>query len=89
MAASIRTAAHPERGQSAALPGLRFGGPRRPRRASEQPTTSDTSLSPFYSAAGSHMPLDTGIHWHWRNPLNVLPAFLLVLLVFALLSLVL
>ena len=35
------------------------------------------------------MPLDTGIHWHWRNPLNVLPAFLLVLLVFALLSLVL
>jgi len=30
---------------------------------------------------GSHMPLDTTIHWNWRNPLNILPAFMIVLFV--------
>ena len=33
---------------------------------------------------GAHMPLDTTIHWDWRNPLNVLPALLLLLLAIAL-----
>lgn len=27
---------------------------------------------------GSHMPIDTEAHWTWRNPLNILPALLLV-----------
>lgn len=27
---------------------------------------------------GSHMPLDTEAHWTWRNPLNILPALLLL-----------
>ena len=28
---------------------------------------------------GSHMPIDTEIHWTWRNPLNILPALVLVM----------
>lgn len=33
---------------------------------------------------GSHMPLDTEAHWDWRNPLNLIPASLTLLAVFAL-----
>jgi hypothetical protein len=32
---------------------------------------------------GSHMPIDTDIHWTWRNPLNILPAFVVICLVIA------
>jgi hypothetical protein len=32
---------------------------------------------------GSHMPIDTDIHWTWRNPLNIIPAFVLVCIVIA------
>jgi hypothetical protein len=32
---------------------------------------------------GAHMPLDTTVHWDWRNPLNVLPALFLLVLVLA------
>lgn len=32
----------------------------------------------------SHMPLDINPHWQWRNPLNIIPALLLLLLVIAL-----
>jgi hypothetical protein len=28
---------------------------------------------------GSHMPLDTAIHWDWRNPLNIIPALVLLI----------
>jgi hypothetical protein len=38
---------------------------------------------------GSHMALDTDVHWEWRNPLNILPALILVLLAVALVGLVL
>ena len=38
---------------------------------------------------GSHMPLDTGIHWEWRNPLNILPALILLMLAIALVAMVL
>jgi hypothetical protein len=34
------------------------------------------------------MPLDTGIHWEWRNPLNILPALILFLLVVALVAMI-
>ena len=40
------------------------------------------------SNLGSHMPIDTDIHWKWRNPLNVIPALLLLLLVSALVGIV-
>ena len=35
---------------------------------------------------GSQMPLDIEPHWSWRNPLNVIPATLLVLGVAALIG---
>ena len=38
---------------------------------------------------GSNMALDIDVHWHWNNPLNVLPATILLLLVCALLALAL
>lgn len=37
-------------------------------------------------SVGSHMPLDTDIHWNWRNPLNVLPAIVLFTIVLALVA---
>lgn len=33
---------------------------------------------------GSHMPLDTDMHWSWNNPLNIFPAFVLLATVIAL-----
>lgn len=33
---------------------------------------------------GSHMPLDTEAHWSWRNPLNIIPAALLLVTIMAL-----
>lgn len=30
---------------------------------------------------GSHMPIDTETHWTWRNPLNILPALVLLFFV--------
>ncbi|HET9222104.1 MAG TPA: hypothetical protein VFO07_06350 [Roseiflexaceae bacterium] len=38
---------------------------------------------------GSHMPIDTSIHWDWRNPLNILPAFILLSVVAAVIGMVL
>jgi hypothetical protein len=38
---------------------------------------------------GSHMPIDTGIHWEWRNPLNILPALILLFLLIDLVAMVL
>jgi hypothetical protein len=35
---------------------------------------------------GSHMPLDTDLHWDWRNPLNVIPVMILLLIVIALVA---
>jgi hypothetical protein len=35
----------------------------------------------------SHMPLDTEIHWDWRNPLNIIPAIILLVMAIDLLSL--
>jgi hypothetical protein len=33
---------------------------------------------------GSHMPIDTTIHWNWHNPLTIIPLALFVVLVFSL-----
>ena len=33
---------------------------------------------PYTGGGGSHMPIDTSVHWTWCNPLNVLPALVLL-----------
>lgn len=67
-----------------AKPRLRFGGPRprRPSAAHEDWFERFTATSVF----GSHMPLDTDMHWEWRNPLNLIPAVILLLIVIALVA---
>jgi hypothetical protein len=35
------------------------------------------------------MPIDTSIHWEWRNPLNILPALILLFLMIAVIATVL
>ena len=64
-------------------PRARMGGPRMPRSAAR-----DDLVERFATGAifGSHMPLDTDAHWDWRNPLNVIPAMLLLLIVIALVA---
>jgi hypothetical protein len=65
---------------------VRTGGPRRPSHGSARYEQVEMFRNgvPF----GSHMPLDAEPHWRWNNPLNILPATILVLLLLALLSLV-
>ena len=46
-------------------PRTRSGGPRREAAAS---TLFVRTASARSDAHGSHMPLDTGIHWEWSNP---------------------
>lgn len=62
----------------------RTGGP----RGDESGTPAElveylTSSTPF----GSHMPLDTMLHWDWRNPLNIIPAFILLLFILTIVGL--
>jgi hypothetical protein len=63
----------------------RFGGPR-----PQLPTAMTFANNELYNTdrRGSHMPLDTGIHWQWNNPLNILPAIILFVLALALVALV-
>jgi hypothetical protein len=35
------------------------------------------------------MPIDTSIHWEWRNPINILPALILVFVAVAVIAMVL
>jgi hypothetical protein len=67
-----------------ATPRARQGGPRLPH-------TSAASEELFERIAtgtifGSHMPLDTDAHWEWRNPLNVIPALIVLVIVVALVA---
>jgi len=64
-------------------PRVRLGGPRMPLSAAH-----DDLVERFASGAifGSHMPLDTEAHWDWRNPLNIIPAMLLLMIVIALVA---
>lgn len=65
-------------------PRARLGGPHLPR-----PTAAHEELiERFVSGTilGSHMPLDIDAHWDWRNPLNVIPAMVLLLFVIALVA---
>ena len=67
-----------------ATPRARLGGPRLPNTASAH----ETVLERFTTGAifGSHMPLDTDAHWEWHNPLNIIPALILLLIVIALVA---
>jgi hypothetical protein len=56
------------------------GDPRRPTRFERRENVRSARI------VGSHMPIDTGIHWQLRNPLNLLPAVLLLLLAYALIG---
>jgi hypothetical protein len=62
----------------------RMGGPRLPQTAAAR----EDLVERFASGAifGSHMPLDTDAHWDWRNPLNLIPATILLLIVIALVA---
>ena len=68
----------------ASTPRARLGGPRLPPTAAAH----DDVVERFTSGAifGSHMPLDTDAHWDWRNPLNLIPAMILLLFVIALVA---
>ena len=66
-------------------PRARHGGPRAPR-----PAGTEELFERFVTGApfGSHMPLDTDAHWDWRNPLNLIPALILVLIVIAIVAMI-
>jgi hypothetical protein len=55
---------------------------------------SDAKRTDFYQRyasnafGGPHMPLDLDIHWQWSNPLNIFPAFALVLVIIAAVALI-
>ena len=65
-------------------PRAQLGGPRLPHTAAAH----EELIERFASGTifGSHMPLDTEAHWDWRNPLNVIPALILLLIVIALVA---
>ena len=65
-------------------PRARLGGPRLPQSG----TVREELFERFTTGAifGSHMPLDTDAHWDWRNPLNLIPAMILLLFVIALVA---
>jgi hypothetical protein len=70
--------------ESAAHPRMRLGGPRLPHAAAAR----EKLIQHFTTGAipGSHMPLDTDVHWDWRNPLNAIPAMVLLVIVIALVA---
>ena len=68
----------------ASKPRARVGGPnpQGPAAAAEEFFGRIVSNAPF----GSHMPLDVDMHWDWRNPLNIIPAMMVLLIVIALVA---
>ncbi len=68
----------------------RTGGPRN----SGWRGRSDAKRTDFYErfasnpSSGSHMPLDLDIHWQWSNPLNIIPALALLLVIIATVALI-
>ena len=87
MASFSRTYTDPSSDVQAAEPRTRFGGPpRRPTNVTRYERDEHYGMTTHH---GSHMPLDTTAHWDWRNPLNILPALFLLLLVVGLVALIL
>ena len=69
-----------------ATPYARTDGPRSRLPASSRYERNERSS---HERRGSHMPIDTAIHWEWSNPLNILPALILVFMVVAVIAMVL
>jgi|KBSMisStaDraftv2_1062788.scaffolds.fasta_scaffold3652013_1 hypothetical protein len=65
-------------------PRSRPGGPRPSRSAAAREEWFERFTAG--PGRGSHMPLDTAMHWEWRNPLNIIPAVILLLIVLALIA---
>jgi hypothetical protein len=61
----------------------RFGGSR------GRPAASERNELYGKGSRGSHMPLDTSIHWTWSNPLNILPALVLFVTLIAIVGIAL
>jgi hypothetical protein len=53
-------------------------GPRRDERHRLQGTGEN-----IFIMHGSHMPLDTMLHWRWDNPLNIIPLLITATLLLA------
>lgn len=60
-----------------------------PRRNSQTTSVYERNERLGSDRRGSHMPIDATIHWEWNNPLNILPALILVFLAIAVLAMVL
>ena len=85
--AYTRTYAESSSDARTAEPRARFGGSRR-----GPPTATRYEHDQHYGMAnyhGSPLPLDTAVHGEWRNPINILPGLILLLLVVALVAMVL
>jgi hypothetical protein len=65
-------------------PMARLGGPRIPLSAATYENVVDRVATG--AIFGSYMPLDTEAHWDWRNPLNVIPALIVLLIAIALVA---
>ncbi|HEU5098902.1 MAG TPA: hypothetical protein VFU22_07785 [Roseiflexaceae bacterium] len=63
---------------------VRLGGP----RSGGTSTAREERIERFMNTSlfGSHMPLDTDAHWDWRNPLNIIPAAILLVSLIALVA---
>jgi hypothetical protein len=87
MALLVRRYTHSSMASGNARPQMRYGKPHRPL------TTPTRYKRQNHSQASdlrcSHMPLDIEIHWNWRNPLNLIPALIVALLLIAVIGTVL
>jgi hypothetical protein len=87
MASLARRYTHPSEASRIARPHVRYGEPYRPLMT---PTRYERTIhSKAGDLHGSHMPLDTDIHWNWRNPLNIILVLMVVLLMIAVIGTVL
>jgi len=68
-------------------PRARTGGPRGRGPEMRRDRYYDRFMLP--GTAGSHMPLDIEPHWSWANPLNLIPAFVLLMLLVSVVELLL
>lgn len=76
--ASTRT---PEGTSMIASVTTRTGGPRHSNRRTQRYERTEMQRDVFV-----HAPLDIDMHWTWTNPINVIPATLLVMSLIALIS---
>ena len=71
-------------------PRIRRGGPgkQRPAHDREGRTRLNGTGDNTMNMHGSHMPLDTMLHWQWNNPLNIIPVSVGISMILALIGLV-